>query len=88
MSLHLKSKHIYELIYNRINNDLLLWKPSAPKPKIDSYENITSAYQNFDKKLNIPDTFGLCKSGIQYGKHINRNIYYFIKKYIIIEIVY
>lgn len=70
ISLHLKSKHIYELIYNRINNDLLLWEPSAPKQKGESYENNTSTYQNVDKKLNIQDTFGLCKSGIQYGKHI------------------
>ncbi|XP_044746359.1 autophagy-related protein 2 homolog B [Coccinella septempunctata] len=25
------SKHTYEIIYNRINNDLLTWEPSAPK---------------------------------------------------------
>lgn len=70
ISLHLKSKHIYELIYNRINNDLLLWEPSAPKQKVESFETSFSTYPNFDRKLNIPDTFGMCKSGIQYGKQI------------------
>lgn len=68
VSLHFKSKHIYELIYNRINNDLLLWEPSAPKQKLDSYRINTSTYQHFEKK---PDSFGMCKSGIQYGKPIH-----------------
>lgn len=61
---------MYELIYNRINNDLLLWGPSAPKQKFDTHEGCTSTYQNFDVKMNIPDTFGMCKSGIQYGMFI------------------
>lgn len=30
VSLQLKSKHLYEVIYNRISTDLLLWIPSAP----------------------------------------------------------
>ncbi|EDS41201.1 autophagy-specific gene 2 [Culex quinquefasciatus] len=30
VSLQLKSKHLYEVIYNRISTDLLLWEPSAP----------------------------------------------------------
>ncbi|XP_066263102.1 autophagy-related protein 2 homolog B [Euwallacea similis] len=32
VSVQLESKHIYELIYNRISNDLLLWEPQAPRP--------------------------------------------------------
>lgn len=61
LSLQLQSKHIYELIYNRINNDLLLWEASAPKPKAKTfYENVN---------LNVEggqEIFSMCKSGIQY----------------------
>ena len=32
VQLILPSKHIYEVIYNRLVSDLLLWEPSAPKP--------------------------------------------------------
>lgn len=78
LSLHLKSKHIYELIYNRINSDLLLWEPSAPKQTVELGETNTSMYQNVDtKKFNIQESFGLCKSGIQYGKHTYIILYSF-----------
>ncbi|XP_055617380.1 autophagy-related protein 2 homolog B [Toxorhynchites rutilus septentrionalis] len=30
VSMQLRSKHLYEIIYNRITTDLLLWEPSAP----------------------------------------------------------
>lgn len=72
VSLHFKSKHIYELIYNRINNDLLLWEPTAPKQKLDPLDNISSPYQNIIKTTT--DTFGMCKSGIQYGKYSWRKV--------------
>lgn len=32
-SVQIPSKHLYELIYNRFNTDLLLWESSAPRPK-------------------------------------------------------
>lgn len=32
-TVQIPSKHLYELLYNRINADLFLWVPSAPKPK-------------------------------------------------------
>ncbi|KAJ8968662.1 hypothetical protein NQ314_002185, partial [Rhamnusium bicolor] len=69
ISIQLKSKHIYELIYNRINNDLLLWEPSAPKPKTNIYENPNgSNYGAFSGNLIVDgqDTFAMCKSGIHY----------------------
>lgn len=67
VSMQLISKHVYELLYNRINNDLLLWEPSAPKPKSQVLENVFPT-------LNIPctsdtqETFSMCRSGIKYGE--------------------
>lgn len=61
VSMQLVSKHIYEVVYNRINNDLLLWEPSAPKPKVDKFIRTTTFIQE------TQDTFAMCKSGIQYG---------------------
>ncbi|XP_060533459.1 autophagy-related protein 2 homolog B isoform X2 [Cylas formicarius] len=63
VSLQFESKHIYELIYNRISNDLLLWEPAAPKPSSDLYKG--TAYGNFDV-LEFEDKFIMCKSGLQY----------------------
>lgn len=64
ISMQFVSKHIYELIYNRINNDLLLWEPSAPKPKIT-----TAANQN-PRRPDVEDMFSMCRSGIQFGKYL------------------
>ena len=44
-SVQIPSKHLYELIYNRLNTDLLLWSPSAPKPK---YVVQSDAYAGLD----------------------------------------
>ncbi|XP_043930581.1 autophagy-related protein 2 homolog B [Protopterus annectens] len=40
IDLTLPNKEFYEKIYNRINNDLLLWEPTAPSP-VETFENIT-----------------------------------------------
>ncbi|KRT81121.1 hypothetical protein AMK59_6232 [Oryctes borbonicus] len=40
VSMQLVNKHIYEVLYNRINSDLLLWEPSAPKPKLPSFGRV------------------------------------------------
>lgn len=61
-SMQFVSKHIYEVIYNRINNDLLLWKPSAPKPQITTPANLNQ------RPPDVEDMFSMCKSGIQFGK--------------------
>ncbi|CAH1999640.1 unnamed protein product [Acanthoscelides obtectus] len=67
VSLQFKSKHIYELIYNRISNDLLLWSPSAPKPKSVYDTGNHAMYSGFVRNVVAePDTFTMCKSGIQY----------------------
>nr|XP_022914053.1 autophagy-related protein 2 homolog B isoform X1 [Onthophagus taurus] len=63
VSLQLLTKHIYEVIYNRINSDLLLWEPSAPR-NCNTYTN-DNIIPNFT--THETDTFGMCKSNINYG---------------------
>lgn len=75
VTLQLVSKHIYEVIYNRINSDLLLWIPSAPKPKISNinlYECTLRSLDNLTTLDNTPETFAMCKSGIQYGNYAQK----------------
>lgn len=64
LSLQLVSKHVYELLYNRINSDLLLWEPSAPKPQM-SY-GAAAPPLGCDLQESIYPMFSMCKSGIQY----------------------
>ncbi|XP_067848216.1 autophagy-related protein 2 homolog B-like isoform X3 [Heptranchias perlo] len=40
VNLTMPNKAFYEKVYNRINNDLLLWEPAAPSP-VETVENIT-----------------------------------------------
>ncbi|XP_063242394.1 autophagy-related protein 2 homolog A [Bacillus rossius redtenbacheri] len=62
-SMLLPSKHLYEIIYNRINTDMFLWEPSAPKP-VDTPGAGPSLLQD---SLYAPySAFGMCRSGIQY----------------------
>ncbi|KAK5648479.1 hypothetical protein RI129_003371 [Pyrocoelia pectoralis] len=65
VSLQFVSKHIYELIYNRINNDLLLWEPSSPKPKpipvVDNLYTFIAPTTNDGQEL-----FSMCRSGIKF----------------------
>ncbi|KAG6455439.1 hypothetical protein O3G_MSEX009232 [Manduca sexta] len=51
LSLQLESKQLYEIIYNRINSDLLLWEPQI----VDQYEISPLACGP------INPTFGVCK---------------------------
>uniref|UniRef100_A0A182Y760 Autophagy-related protein 2 n=1 Tax=Anopheles stephensi TaxID=30069 RepID=A0A182Y760_ANOST len=78
VSLQLKSKHLYEVIYNRISTDLLLWEPSAP-----SATAAAEAQQNAQNTARVsfrePETslagmgmmdsiympYTMCQSGIQ-----------------------
>lgn len=63
LSVQLVSKHVYELLYNRINSDLLLWEPSAPRPQSNQVINTTLGC---DLQESIYPMFSMCKSGIQY----------------------
>lgn len=62
VSIELESKHTYELIYNRINNDLLLWEPQAPKP---TNKNPLSAKFH---DLSLNNEYIVANSGLQSGK--------------------
>ncbi|GJQ70529.1 Atg2, partial [Trypoxylus dichotomus] len=55
VSMQLVNKHIYEVIYNRINSDLLLWEPSAPKPKLPSFGRVVGE-ENDDHFLPMRST--------------------------------
>ncbi|XP_056630005.1 autophagy-related protein 2 homolog A [Diorhabda sublineata] len=66
ISAQLKSKHIYELLYNRINNDLLLWTPSAPKVKSQPTNLTYSCYGEKEIIVDGQDTFRLCKGVLEY----------------------
>ncbi|XP_071542076.1 autophagy-related protein 2 homolog A [Panulirus ornatus] len=48
VQLILPSKHIYEVVYNRLVSDLLLWEPSAPKPVSHSNRNLGVAQGGLD----------------------------------------
>ncbi|XP_031784416.1 autophagy-related protein 2 homolog A [Nasonia vitripennis] len=67
-SIQIPSKHLYELIYNRFNTDLLLWEPSAPRPKYMAHAEPTMGLDLASTLLqeSIYPKFSMCKSGIQY----------------------
>lgn len=48
VQLILPSKHIYEVIYNRLITDLLLWEPSAPKPASQCNRNLGATQGGLD----------------------------------------
>ncbi|XP_066590734.1 autophagy-related protein 2 homolog B isoform X2 [Prorops nasuta] len=64
--LQIPSKHLYELIYNRFNNDLFLWEPSAPRPKYNAHaENHIGLdlASTLLQESGYPK-FSMCKSGV------------------------
>ncbi|XP_055588438.1 autophagy-related protein 2 homolog A [Uranotaenia lowii] len=77
VSFQLKSKHLYEVIYNRISTDLLLWEPSAPAATAaaEASASITAskvAFQEPEVNLagmgmmdSIYVPFTMCQSAIQ-----------------------
>lgn len=67
-SIHLSSKHVYELIYNRINTDMILWQPSAPKP-VDLFGGKGQTAVDLASTVlqeSLYPAFSMCKSGVQY----------------------
>ncbi|XP_041353099.1 autophagy-related protein 2 homolog A-like isoform X2 [Gigantopelta aegis] len=66
----LPSKNMFEIIYNRLNNDLLMWEPMAPSP----LKTKDSLYDMQPADLNVlnlcqhgyHETFEMAKSGLQY----------------------
>ncbi|XP_058807955.1 autophagy-related protein 2 homolog B isoform X2 [Phymastichus coffea] len=80
VSLQIPSKHLYELIYNRFNTDLLLWQPSAPKPSYPaaaaSCRRIATMSRGVESNglscsllLQEPfiyPKFSMCRSGVHY----------------------
>lgn len=60
VSILLESKHMYELIYNRISNDLLLWQPQAPKP------NNSNLIKQFES-VALDQNYILADNGLRNG---------------------
>lgn len=67
VSVQVKSKHLYETLYNRINSDLLMWEAAAPVP--DSTNLASSPLPESEllnagmyESLYIP--YSMAKSGI------------------------
>ncbi|XP_058813814.1 autophagy-related protein 2 homolog B [Topomyia yanbarensis] len=77
VSLQLKSKHLYEVIYNRISTDLLLWNPSAPAATAaaEASANLSASKVAFQEppfslaNMGMMDSiyapFTMCQSAIQ-----------------------
>lgn len=65
---------MYEVIYNRIISNLLLWVPSAPNnnitktPQINNGPNNPLLNINMTESISIP--FSMAKSNIIFGKFI------------------
>lgn len=58
---------MYEVLYNRINSDLLLWEPSAPRnPTPAPIKTVDHALLNVGMMDSIYEPFSMCKSGIDF----------------------
>lgn len=78
LRLWLPSKHFYEVLYNRLANDLPLWSPSSPfYHQKSAYENmlgstncsvhVAGLYKSAMQSM-VGENFTLCKSQRPYGK--------------------
>lgn len=77
--MYCRSKHLYEIIYNRISTDLLLWEPSAPAASIaaEASANLNASKLAFEESpfnlanMGMMDSiyapFTMCQSAIQLG---------------------
>ena len=70
VSLLLPNKHVYEVIYNRLGNDMLLWLPTIFAIKEHLY-NLAA-----EDPLQDPDMgFSRCFSGTRPNEDLSQNIY-------------
>ncbi|KOC64737.1 Autophagy-related protein 2 like protein B [Habropoda laboriosa] len=68
VSVQIPSKHLYELLFNRFNTDLFLWKPSAPRPKYGTHaeNHIGLDLASTLLQESVYPRFSTCKSRVQY----------------------
>ncbi|XP_017890148.1 autophagy-related protein 2 homolog B isoform X2 [Ceratina calcarata] len=68
VSVQIPSKHLYELLYNRFNTDLFLWKSSAPRPKYETHmeNHIGLDLASTLLQESVHPTFSSCKNRMQY----------------------
>lgn len=62
---------MYEVIYNRIISNLLLWTPSAPvtTPKVQPPSVDASVLQNVGMSDSVFMPFSMAKSNIIFGEY-------------------
>lgn len=68
-----RTKHMYEVIYNRIISNLLLWTPSAPnatkQPPQQSNIDATNPFHNINMTDSGSIPFSMAKSNIFFGEY-------------------
>lgn len=66
------SKHLYELIYNRLSTDLLLWEPA----QTGECTTDTPLASLTDHILIGQAAFTMCKSNLNVGKSLKQHKYF------------